>query len=125
MEAYNRLSILASLKSTFISTLGNIYISDRPTSTVDQLDSFSVIKIGSVGNMNAYGDSYVSIRLFAKDTDDNLEDTKVLSNMEQNVYSLLPLNNSLFYTCNPKSMESKSDGNGFHYLTIFFDIILK
>ena len=125
MEAYNRLSILALLKSSFSGISDKMFLTDRPTSTTSQSDSFSVIKIGDMENLNAYGSSYVTIRAFAKDTDDGLERTNILSNMEQSIYSILPLNNTLFYTCNPKSMESKSDGNGFHYLTIFFDIILK
>ena len=124
MQAYQRINILSALKTAFTEVSTSIVFTDRPSATTTQKDSFAVIKLGSTENQGAYGDSYVTVRLFAKDLN-GLENCSVLATMEASLYQSLPKNNSLFYTQNYISLESKSDGNGFHYLTIYFDLILK
>ena len=124
MQAYQRINILSALKTAFGEVSGVITFTDRISATTTQKDSFAVIKLGSIEGQGAYGDTYVTVRLFVRDKD-GLEQTHILADMESEVYQALPINNSLFYTQNYNSLESKSDGNGFHYLTIYFDLILK
>ena len=88
------------------------------------METFLVIKIGDVDPMHAYGDAYGTIRAFYKDKDSTSQITK-LSDLEQKIYALLPIDNELYKALNPKTLECKSDGAGFHYLTIYFDLILK
>ena len=124
MQAYQRINILSALRTALEAVSTSIVYTDRVTATTTQQDSFAVIKLGSTEGKGAYGDSYVTLRLFVKDKD-GFERTSILAGMESKVYQALPINNSLFYTQNYSSLESKSDGNGFHYLTIYFDLILK
>ena len=72
--------------------------------------------------MHAYGDTYVTLKVFQRDNDGTSKVTP-LSDMEQKVYSLLPIDNDLYKALKPKTLEAKSDGSGFHYLTIYFDLI--
>ena len=124
MQAYQRMNILEALRTALEAVSTSIVYTDRVTATTTQQDSSAVIKLGSTEGKGAYGDSYVTVRLFAKDLN-GLENCSVLATMEASLYQSLPINNSLFYTQNYNSLESKSDGNGFHYLTIYFDLILK
>lgn len=124
MEMYNRNNICESLYTIFKSVSDKIYIDDRPSSTTTQMETFLVIKIGDVDPMHAYGDTYGTIRAFYKDKDSTSQITK-LSDLEQKIYALLPIDNELYKALNPKTLECKSDGAGFHYLTIYFDLILK
>ena len=123
MKTYNRLDILSSLLNTFSGISEKVYLTDRPASS-SQLDSYLVIKMGNVEPLHAYGDSYVTIKIFQRDGDDG-EATYLLSKMEQDIYNLLPIDNDLFKTGRPKSLDSRYDGVSFHYLPIYFNLILK
>ncbi len=124
MEAYQSLNILLAIKAALVNVSPNRYLDDRPTATTSQQDTFAVIALGDTYGLGAYGDSYATVKVFSKDID-GLERRNVLSDMESKVYQALPINNALFYTQKPHTLKSKSDGNGFHYITIYFDLILK
>lgn len=124
MEAYQSLNILLAIKAALVNISPNRYLDDRPTATISQQDTFAVIALGDTYGLGAYGDSYATVKVFSKDID-GLERRNVLSDMESKVYQALPINNALFYTQKPHTLKSKSDGNGFHYITIYFDLILK
>ena len=123
MKTYNRLDVLVSLMNTFSGISEKVYLTDRPAST-SQLDSYLVIKVGEIEPLHAYGDTYATIKIFQKDGEDG-EATYLLSKMEQAIYDLLPIDNDLFKTGNPKSLESRYDGVNFHYIPIYFNLILK
>lgn len=122
--AYQSLNILTSIKAALAQVATTIYLNDRPSATTAQKDSFAVVKLGDTYGLGAYGDSYITVKLFSKDVD-GLERVNILADMESKVYQALPINNSLFYTQKPHTLQSKSDGSGFHYLTVYFDLILK
>jgi hypothetical protein len=124
MEMYNRNEICKSLYTVFKNIGEKTFVDDRPSSTTTQMNSFVVIKVGEVDPMHAYGDTYVTLKVFQRDNDGTSKVTP-LSDMEQKVYSLLPIDNDLYKALKPKTLEAKSDGSGFHYLTIYFDLILK
>ena len=124
MAAYDRLKILESLKTSFIDVIPYIHYSDRPSGTSAQKDSFMVIRLGDMEDLGAYGESYVNLFLFHRDLN-GLERTSKLEDMQKAVLSKLPINNDLFYTERPQLLQGKSDGSGFHYLSIYFDITIK
>jgi hypothetical protein len=124
MATFNRLDILKSLKSYFKDIFTTIYYTDRPSSTTTQQDTFLVIKNGSMEDMHAYGDTYVSLQIFQKDIN-GLENTSAIDKLQKSVVDKLPINNDIFYTEHPQVLDCKSDGSGFHYLTIYFGITIK
>ena len=124
MVENNRLSLLRSLKETFASAVGTVFLTDRPSSTATQKDAFMVIRMGDMDNLGAYGESSVTLMLFQKDVN-GLESTSLLDTMKDAVLSLMPINNELFYSERPQVLGSRSDGSGYHYLCIYFDITIK
>lgn len=122
--AFNRLDILKSLKTSFKDAISTIYYTDRPSSTSAQQDSFAVIRNGDISDLHAYGETYVSILIFQRDIN-GLENTFQLDKLQKSIVSLLPINNDLFYTENPQLLGSRSDGDGFHYITLYFGITIK
>ena len=124
MADFNRYDILKSLKDTFRSVFDTIYYTDRPNSTTSQKDTFLVIRNGAMSDEHAYGDTYVSLMIFKKDIE-GVENTKELDKIVKSAVSLLPINNSLFYTEHPQLLQNKSDGSGFHYTTVYFGITIK
>jgi hypothetical protein len=121
---FNRLEIFKSLKNTFKEIIPAIYYTDRPNSTVEQKDSFMVIRGGDMEDLHAYGETYVNLMIFQKDVN-NLENTLALDNLQKGIVDKLPINNDLFYTEHPQLIPSKSDGDGFHYLTIYLGLTIK
>jgi hypothetical protein len=124
MDSFNRLDILKSLKSSFKDVITTIYYTDRPSSTSTQQESFMVIKNGNMDNLHAYSETYVSVLVFQKDIN-GLENTPQLDKLQKAIFSKLPINNDMFYTEHPQLLGCKSDGSGFHYLTIYFGITIK
>lgn len=124
MAVFNRLDILKSLKASFKDVIATIYYTDRPGSTTTQQDTFMVIRNGDMADRNAYGETYVSLLIFQKDIN-GLENTAVLDTLQKGVTAKLPINNDIFYTEHPQLLGCKSDGSGFHYLTIYLGITIK
>lgn len=124
MTVFNRLDILKSLKASFKDVIATIYYTDRPGSTTTQQDTFMVIRNGDMADRNAYGETYVSLLIFQKDIN-GLENTAELDKLQKAVIARLPLNNDIFYTEHPQLLGCKSDGSGFHYLTIYLGITIK
>ena len=124
MAVFNRLDILKSLKASFKDVIATIYYTDRPGSTTTQQDTFMVIRNGDMADRNAYGETYVSLMIFKKDIN-GLENTAELDKLQKAVIARLPLNNDIFYTEHPQLLGCKSDGSGFHYLTIYLGITIK
>jgi len=124
MTVFNRLDILKSLKASFKDVIATIYYTDRPGSTTTQQDAFMVIRNGDMADRNAYGETYVSLLIFQKDIN-GLENTAELDKLQKAVIARLPLNNDIFYTEHPQLLGCKSDGSGFHYLTIYLGITIK
>ena len=124
MASFDRLNILKSLKASFKDAIATIYYTDRPSSTTTQQDTFMVIRNGDMADLHAYGETYVSLMIFKKDIN-GLEDTAELDKLQKAVIAILPLNNDIFYTEHPQLLGCKSDGSGFHYLTIYLGITIK
>lgn len=124
MPTFDRLAILKSLKSSFKDVIPTIYYTDRPSSTTSQKDTFMVIRNGNMDDLGAYGETYINLLIFQKDTN-GLEETDKLDLLQKAIVGKLPINNGLFYTERPQLLPSKSDGSGFHYLTIYFEITIK
>ena len=124
MAVFNRLDILKSLKASFKDVIATIYYTDRPGSTTTQQDTFMVIRNGDMADRNAYGETFVSLLIFQKDIN-GLENTAELDKLQKAVIARLPLNNDIFYTEHPQLLGCKSDGSGFHYLTIYLGITIK
>jgi len=124
MSEFHRLEILKSLKESFKDVIPVVYYTDRKSSTTTQQDTFLVIKNGDMEDFGAYGDSYINLMIFQKDID-GLENTSQIDFFQKAIVSKLPINNDLFYTGYPHLLGCKSDGSGFHYLTIYFNIIIK
>ena len=124
MDAYQRLNIISAIRTAMQNVTPTVYRDDRPSAITSQQNAFAVVKLGDTYNLGAYGDTYATVKLFVRD-DSGMERTDLLSDMESKAYKELPINNALFYTQKPHTLQSKSDGNGFHYITIYFDLILK
>jgi hypothetical protein len=124
MASFGRLDILKSLKASFKDIFDTIYYTDRPSSTTSQKDTFMVIKSGDMADRHAYGETYVSIQMFQKDIN-GLENSPQLESLQKSVINKLPINNDLFYTEHPQLLPSKSDGSGFHYITVYLGITIK
>ncbi len=121
---FNRLSILKSLKTRLKGVITTIYYTDRPSSTTSQKDTFMVIKGGDMADLHAYGETYVSLMVFQKDIN-GLENTAELDRLQKEIVANLPIDDELFYTEHPQLLGCKSDGSGFHYLTIYMGITIK
>lgn len=121
---FNRLDILKIFKTAFSDIVPKVYYTDRPSSTNTQYSTFIVVKSGDMEDNGAWQDSYINLLIFAKDTD-GLESTSVLDGLQKEIFNKLPITNDILFTQKPMMLESKSDGSGFHYLTIYFGIIIK
>ena len=121
---FNRLDILKIFKTAFSDIVPKVYYTDRPSSTNTQYSTFIVVKSGDMEDNGAWQDSYINLLVFAKDTD-GLESTSVLDGLQKEIFNKLPITNNILFTQKPMMLESKSDGSGFHYLTIYFGIIIK
>lgn len=124
MEMYDRTKILSLIYNVFKSITKDIVFDDRPTSSTTQMTYFLVVELGDVDPLHAYGDTYVTIKIFYRDNDGKSQVSKI-SEIEQKIYKLLPIDNDMFKALSPKSLKMKSDGSGFHYLPIYFELILK
>lgn len=121
---FNRLDILKIFKTAFSDIVPKVYYTDRPSSTNTQYSTFIVVKSGDMEDNGAWQDSYINLLIFAKDTD-GLESTSVLDGLQKEIFNKLPITNDILFTQKPMMLESKSDGSGFHYITIYFGIIIK
>jgi hypothetical protein len=123
MIQYGRIEIMEKLDAYF-KDVCTVYPTDRPSSTNTQKDRFVVIDVGDMDDKGAYQESYVELKVFMKDRN-NMEDTYALDSLQKSLLAKFPLNNELFYSERPQLLKSRSDGSGFHYLTIYFDITIK
>ena len=125
---FNRLGILKRLRDALIDNgiTANVFVSDRPNSVQKQMKDFAVVRtLGSMNDRYAYGESHISIDLFAKDKSEGKEDTFKLQKMMDELMALFPIVCEEFTSYTPKLLVGGDDGLGFHFLMIRAKIVFK
>jgi len=122
-KAFPRKDILYSLYNT-LSTIGKVYMPNRPISTPDGENSFIVIDIpGVMSDKNAYQAASLRIDLFKKDFAGGIEDVNGLNSLYDRVIALFPIVTNKFTAISPRLVSGGSDDKGFHYLMIYANIL--
>jgi hypothetical protein len=122
--AYDRYSILKSLKDAVKGMATEVFYTDRPAETAANYKNFIVIRLGTMNDNGAYGNTYANLIIFVKDKAGE-EATKDMEDLKVKVMSVLPINNDLIYTDKPQLLGGQSDSDGYHYITVYFNIWIK
>lgn len=121
---FDRMGILKKLVDSMADVSKNVFVSDRPNATTEQMNDFVVVAlIGAMNDRNAYGDSNIRIDIFAKDRKGGIEATDKLEEMQLKVFEKFPMVNDKFTTYKPRLIAGGDDGIGFHYLMITAKIV--
>jgi hypothetical protein len=118
------MGILKELVDSMADISKNVFVSDRPNATTEQMKDFVIVALtGAMIDRNAYGDSNIRIDVFAKDRKGGLEATDKLEEMQLKVFEKFPMVNDKFTTYKPRLIAGGDDGLGFHYLMITAKIV--
>ena len=121
---YNTTKLLEKLYIAMNGIGAKTFTSSRMMATSD-LETYVVVSVPvKMINRGAFGSTTCRISLYAKDTKLG-ENVKSLGNMQDEVYSRLPLDNELFTTNNPITIPAGSDNAGYHCVHIQTDVTLK
>ena len=121
---FDRMGILKKLVDSMADVSNNIFVTDRPSATTEQMNNFVVVALtGAMNDSNAYGDSQIRIDVFAKDRTGGIEATDKLEEMQLKIFEKFPMVNDKFTTYKPRLIAGGDDGLGFHYLMITAKIV--
>lgn len=119
----NYKSILGELKKACSGVSTTIYTSSRPAAT-DGIKDFVVCSIPiTIRDRGAYGETACRFTLYAKDLN-GVENYTRLAEMQEKLYSNLPINNTACAIWEPVVIPGGSDGSGFHFLHIQANLII-
>lgn len=99
---------------------------NRPKSSTKDLADFVVCRVtGTIRDLAAIGQGFISVSLFAKDLA-NMKNTKKLSVMQEKTIRSIPGSiGEIIIDNRPNVLGDTPDGNGYHARIIEFSIIIK
>lgn len=121
---FHRTEILKHLYELATIASKNRFISTRPTSLTEQVNDFVVIRIPQAIRQNGAYHQYTvgQFACFVRDKQGSIENSVKLEEMTDALAKLFPIITDLFTASRPRLLFGGSDGAGFHYLTLQFEI---
>lgn len=125
--SYDTIKIRTALY-TSIAALGicnDIFVGSRPSSMPATMSKFMVIKIASIDDQVAMGETIASIFIYVKNKAGGIEDSVMHSSLFQSIISALPINTTNYrfhYNTNSSTVQ---DGLGFSVQIINLLTIIK
>lgn len=126
--AYTSLSILNQLTVDFRGVSKNVFYNNRPTATQTVMNEFVVLcSSGTILDKKQYGSTYCDVYVFVKDRDNgSMSNETKIDSMAKDILSRFPLSNDVYYSSSePQFFPSQSDTLGFHYIRVYFEIIIR
>lgn len=125
---FPRMQMLQDLTEDFADVAEKCFVTSRPATVPEQLQSYAVIRNSS--GIRDRGDTYqtakLSVYLFARDRkgqSGNIENSWRLEQMQSALCAKCPIIHDRFTASNPNIIGSGSDA-GFHYLVIQLSITI-
>lgn len=124
--SFPRQEVLQSLYELTADITPNRFITTRPNASGEQMPEFMLIRISQP--IYDRGDTYQTTRgqfsIFVRDTQNGLENTLRLEQLQAEVMALFPIVAERYHAKHPILLAGGSDGAGFHSLTIQFSITI-
>lgn len=103
----------------------DIFVGSRPSSVLDILDKFIVIKVSGIDDRSAYGQTMCSIFIYVRNGTGGIEDSITQSSLFQSIISSIPIDTTEYrfhYNTNSSTVQ---DGLGFSVQIINLLTIIK
>lgn len=130
MSDFRLKDILIVMREAFKDLSEAVFVTDRPKTLNENLDSFIVISLPVMQYSKTYGKgygmttSYARIEIFVKDRN-GFEQTAKLDSIVQQCLDRFPINHEMIIMSRPRVVISGADGYGFHVATIQASFITK
>ena len=122
---FPRMAVLQSLDELTADITPNRFITTRPNAVGEQMQEFLLIAINNIEDTaDTYQLTRGKISIFVRDVQGGLENTFRLNQLQEAVTALFPIVTEHFHGKRPRLLAGGSDGAGFHYLTIQFNITI-
>ena len=123
---FPRKEVLQSLYELTADITPERFISTRPNAVGESMPEFLLIRLPQ--SIYDRGDTYQStkgqISVFVRDIQGGLENTSRLEELQNAIMDLFPIVTERFHGKMPVLLAVGSDGAGFHWLTIQFNITI-
>ena len=126
--SFPRMTVLQSLDQLTASITPNRFISSRPNAVGEQMKEFLLISLNDIkDSADTYQLSRGRISIFVRDistSNGNVENTLRLEQLQNEVLNLFPIVTDTYHGKRPLLVAGGTDGAGFHYLIIQFNITI-
>ena len=126
--SFPRMAVLQSLDQLTASITPNRFISSRPNAVGEQMKEFLLISLNDIkDSADTYQLSRGRISIFVRDistSNGNVENTLRLEQLQNEVLNLFPIVTDTYHGKRPLLVAGGTDGAGFHYLIIQFNITI-
>lgn len=121
---YNYKTILKTIVEAMELEDIKVFTTSRPNATRENLQSFVVVSLPiTIHDLLAHGKTVIRFVLYARDVE-GYENTTLLSELQELIYSKLPLTTEKYMVMHPVTLPGIPDSLGFHTLVIQSSLII-